>query len=98
MPSLRGLLCALMLVALSASQSMPQSPSKNQSGPSNVPTIQVTSRLVFLDVTVLDKEGNPVVSGLGQDDFTITENKKPQRIFSFEGLEASYRPFVSPFP
>jgi hypothetical protein len=35
----------------------------------------VTSRLVFLDVTVLDKEGNPVVKGLSKDDFTITENK-----------------------
>jgi VWFA-related protein len=44
----------------------------------------VTSRLVFLDVTVLDKDGNPVVNGLSKDDFTITENKKPQRIFSFE--------------
>ena len=63
---------------------MPQRQSNNQPGPPSVPTIQVTSRLVFLDVTVLDKEGNPVVSGLSKDDFTITENKKPQRIFSFE--------------
>lgn len=84
MPSLRGLLCAVMLVAFPASRSMPQSQSKNQSGPSNISTIQVTSRLVFLDVTVLDKEGHPVVNGLSKDDFTITENKKPQRIFSFE--------------
>jgi len=44
----------------------------------------VTSSLVFLDVTVLDKKGRPVVKGLTQDDFTITEDKKPQRIFSFE--------------
>jgi VWFA-related protein len=73
-----------MLVAFPASQSMPQGPLKNQSGPPNVPTIQVTSRLVFLDVTVLDKKGNPVVNGLSKDDFTVTENKKPQRIFSFE--------------
>ena len=84
MPSLRGLLWAVMLVAFPASQSMPQGQLKNQSGPSNVPTIQVTSRLVFLDVTVLDKKGNPVVNGLSKDDFTVTENKKPQRIFSFE--------------
>jgi VWFA-related protein len=84
MPSLRGLLCAVVLIAFPASRSMPQSHSKNQSGPSSVPTIQVTSRLVFLDVTVLDKKGNPVVNGLSKDDFTITENKKPQRIFSFE--------------
>jgi VWFA-related protein len=84
MASLRGLFSAVMLLVLPTSQSMPQSQSKNASEPSNVPTIQVTSRLVFLDVTVLDKEGNPVVKGLSKDDFTITENKKPQRIFSFE--------------
>jgi VWFA-related protein len=52
--------------------------------PSEVPTIHVTSSLVFLDVTVLDKKGRPVVKGLTRDDFTITEDKKPQRIFSFE--------------
>jgi len=55
--------------------------------PSKVPTIRVTSRLVFLDVTVLDKKGHPVVKGLTKDDFTITDNKKPQRIFSFEAPE-----------
>jgi VWFA-related protein len=47
-------------------------------------TIQVSSRLVFLDVTVLDKKGHPVVNGLTKDDFTITEDKRPQPIFSFE--------------
>ena len=84
MRCLLGLLCAVMLVSFPASGSMAQSQLKNQSGPSNIPTIQVTSRLVFLDVTVLDKEGRPVVAGLGKEDFTITENKKPQHIFSFE--------------
>ena len=84
MSSLLGLLCAVMLASFPASRSRPQSQLKNQSGPSNIPTIQVTSRLVFLDVTVLDKEHNPLVTGLSKDDFTITENKKPQRIFSFE--------------
>ena len=84
MPSLRALLCAAALVALQASGSMSRSPSKNQTGASNIPTIQVTSRLVFLDVTVLDKEGHLVVNGLNKDDFTITEDKRPQRIFSFE--------------
>ena len=55
-----------------------------QPGASNAPTIQVTSRLVFLDVTVLDKKGHIVAKGLTKDDFAITEEKKPQRIFSFE--------------
>jgi len=37
---------------------------------------------------VLDENGRPVVSGLTRRDFTITEDKQPQRIFSFEPPEA----------
>jgi len=59
-----------------------------QSAPSSAPTFRVTTRLVFLDVTVLDRKGRPVVKGLTKDDFTITENKKQQRIFSFEAPES----------
>jgi VWFA-related protein len=55
-----------------------------QGSPPSAPTLRVTSSLVFLDVTVLDKSGHPVINGLNKDDFTITEDKKPQRIFSFE--------------
>src|SRR5580700_3575783 len=55
--------------------------------PSGTPTIKVTSALVFLDVTVLDKKGHPIVSGLTKDDFTITEDKEPQTIVSFEAPE-----------
>src|SRR5579859_658843 len=61
---------------------------QGQQVPSNPPTIQVTSRLVFLDVTVLDKKGHPVVTGLTKDDFTITEDHRPQSIYSFEGPQA----------
>ena len=49
--------------------------------------IHVTSNLVFLDVTVVDDKGKPVTKGLKREDFTITEDKKPQRIFSFEAPE-----------
>lgn len=55
---------------------------------SGIPTIEVTSRLVFLDVTVLDRKGHSVVNGLTKDDFIITDDKKPQRIFSFEPPES----------
>jgi VWFA-related protein len=48
------------------------------------PTFRVTSNLVFLDVMVLDKKGHPVVTGLTKDDFSITDDGKPQRIFSFD--------------
>ncbi len=35
-----------------------------QPGTLATPTFRVTTRLVFLDVTVLDKKGHPVVKGL----------------------------------
>ena len=59
--------------------------------PAGTPTFKVTSALVFLDVTVLDKKGHPVVSGLTKDDFTITEDKVPQTIVSFEAPEVHVR-------
>ena len=81
MRHLRALLCAAVLLVTAFFH---DSSAQGQQGPSDTPTIQVTSRLVFLDVTVLDKKGRPVVNGLTKDDFTITEDKRPQAIFSFE--------------
>jgi hypothetical protein len=81
MPSMRAVFSGAMLLGAltlqtAAAQNPPSSP--------DVPTLHVTSRLVFLDVTVLDSKGHPVTKGLTKDDFTITQDKKPQRIFSFE--------------
>jgi VWFA-related protein len=84
MRSTWALLCGIILLSLF---SMKGSTARAQQLPSETPTIRVTSRLVFLDVTVLDKNGHPVVQGLTKDDFTITDDKKPQRIFSFEAPE-----------
>lgn len=68
-------------IALSILFVISSSAQDNQQPPA--PTLSVTSSLVFLDVTVLDKKGHPV-DNLTKDDFAITEDKKPQRIFSFE--------------
>lgn len=54
-----------------------------QTAPST-PTFRLNSTLVFLDVTVLDKSGHPVVTGLTKDDVTITEDKKPQTAVSLD--------------
>ena len=77
---LRAFLCAGGFFFFSTAPILAQ----GQPPPSAAPTLQITSTLVFLDVTVLDKSGHPVLSGLTKNDFTITEDKKPQRIFSFE--------------
>jgi hypothetical protein len=47
-------------------------------------TLTVTTRLVVLDATVLDKAGHIVTQPLGRDDFQIEENKRPQTVYSFE--------------
>jgi VWFA-related protein len=77
--------CGLLAVPLMRAQGTPaaKQPSSNDAA-----TLHVSSRLVFLDVTVLDAKGRPVVKGLTQDDFAITEDKKPQKIFSFEAPDA----------
>ena len=46
-------------------------------------TIQANTRAVLTDVTVTDRQGNPV-RGLKASDFRIFDNKKPQEIASFE--------------
>jgi VWFA-related protein len=72
------------LFVLAGMLSVQRATAQNPQTPSNTPTFRINSTLVFLDVTVLDKKGHPVVTGLSKDDFSITEDKKPQRIFSFE--------------
>lgn len=79
MRSIRAFVCGAVLLAVAGA-----SPTQEQQTAPARPTFRVTSNLVFLDVTVLDKQGRPVVTGLTKEDFTITESGKPQRIFSFD--------------
>ena len=48
----------------------------------SAPTLRVTTRLVFVDVVVRDSAGT-VVSGLGEKDFHIFEDGKPESIEYF---------------
>lgn len=84
-----ALIAALAAVpgpALSQAIAPPPNPSPGQS---DAPLYRLNSQLVFLDVTVLDRHGDPVVTGLTQQDFSITDNKEPERIFSFEAPEGA---------
>lgn len=70
---------ALASLLLTASSSPAQQPA-----PAAVPTIKVTSRIVVLDIDVVDKKTHQLVDNLTQDDFTILEDKVPQTIRSFD--------------
>ncbi len=47
-------------------------------------TLSISTQLVVLDATVLDRQGRIVTQPLTRDDFQVTEDKKLQRIDSFE--------------
>src|ERR1700678_2988537 len=49
-------------------------------------TIQTTSRLVLLDVSIKDAAGG-FVSGLKKDDFKVFENGKPQEVTQFSNSD-----------
>jgi VWFA-related protein len=53
-----------------------------QSNPASSTTIQVTSRIVYVDVVVRDSHGQ-LVRGLTQQDFRLFEDGKPQQIAYF---------------
>ncbi len=56
------------------------------------PTIRVSTHLVLVDVVVTDKQGKPV-RGLTQDDFTVQEKGKNQKIAFFStASEAQKQP------
>jgi VWFA-related protein len=48
--------------------------------------VKITTTLIQVDATVLDKKGN-IVTGLTPDDFEIYENNKKQRITNFSFVE-----------
>jgi hypothetical protein len=47
-----------------------------------------TKRSVALDVVVTDKSGKPI-SGLKAEDFTLLDDKQPQKIESFHAVDPS---------
>src|SRR5271163_1621849 len=51
--------------------------------------------LITLDVVVTDKSGRPQ-AGLQQQDFTLLDNKKPQKVVSFRAVEEPSSKAVPP--
>jgi VWFA-related protein len=71
----------LAVCVLAFGQSVPPSAPAAQSDPS-ASVLRVASRLVQVDVSVLDKDGNPV-TGLTKDDFTILDQGQRQQTATF---------------
>ncbi len=58
-------------------------PQQNQKSQQAVPTLKTTARLVYVDVVVRDKAGQPV-HGLKKEDFALLENGKSQTFQEFQ--------------
>ncbi len=57
--------------------------SKQDAAPASAPILRTTTREVVVDVVVTKNNGEPAM-GLGKQDFTLTEDGKPQNIDFFE--------------
>jgi len=80
----RIVISAIVPLSLALAAQTPTSPQANPEG-YTPPTIQVTARIVVLDVVVTDKKGNLVQrDDLTPQDFTIFEDGQEQRIRSFD--------------
>ncbi len=61
----------------------PAAPPTNKPAPGGKATIRSTVNLVEIDVQITNRDGKPV-KGLKQEQFSVTEDGKPQKISSFE--------------
>ena len=77
---IRGPFSAVALLAITAASAQTAPPSAPAS-PTNV--LHAGAQLVVVDVTVQDKNGQPV-HGLKAENFRVTEDKSPQSILHFE--------------
>jgi VWFA-related protein len=80
-PRLLPVLCVVLWVLDASLPAMAQASSGSTTSQSEY-VLQANSRVVLTDVTVTDKQGNPV-HGLKASDFRIFDNKEPEDIASF---------------
>jgi VWFA-related protein len=80
-PRLLPVLCVVLWVLDASLPAIAQASSGSTPSQSGY-VLRTNSRVVLTDVTVTDKQGNPV-HGLKASDFRISDNKKPEEIASF---------------
>ena len=82
---LRSFIFMLLLVLLFAAPIFSQTPAPSPKSRSE-DVVKISTTLIQIDATVLDKEGKPV-RGLTANDFEIYENNKKQQITNFSFIE-----------
>jgi len=90
----------LLLPLLLSAQQPPRPPVQSQVQPATTTaTFTSSTQLVIEKVSVKDKSGNPI-EGLHKEDFTVTEDGKPQTIkfFDFESIDTSSVATLPPLP
>ena len=84
-----SLLWILCLTSPAQTASAPdQAPPEQEAAPASAPAVLIgpTRHLIWLDVVVTDKSGNPQ-SGLKWQDFTLLDDKLPAKIRSFQASD-----------
>ena len=87
-PSRLWLWRVVPIAALAAAFSVTLRSSLQDPPPQQTPTFRAGTDLVRVDVTVIDRRGNPVTS-LTADDFEVLDNGQAQAITSFKLVEAN---------
>jgi VWFA-related protein len=75
-----------IFVTLASAQTPPPAPNVTpqlQTPSQSTPTIRAGAKLVIVDITVSDKNGNPL-HNLKKEDFTVLENGNPQTVNRFD--------------
>jgi len=95
-----ALLFAVSAISIASAEPGKKSSNKKSSSAPEGMVLHMEVRRVPIDIVVTDKKGNPVKS-LTRDDFTVTEDKKPQQILSFDYFDSAQTftpPKLPPMP
>jgi len=84
-------LAPLLTLALTALHAQTPAPVDAPVAPAPTTVFKAHTRIVLLDVVVVDKKGKPV-GNLKKEDFTVYEDKQPQTILTFEPPSAHIMP------
>lgn len=90
-----GVVMAASLATVGMAQSGQDAAPAQAAGTPDVPTFTLEVRRVPLDVVATDKQGHPLL-GLKKSDFIVKEDKKQQKIMTFEWFNGATPDFVPP--